>query len=132
MVNPVIFVRKRSKIQTKKSGKKNFIPTKAKEAPKKVEAPLPPYLNLKKIGKSWPNVGKKATKAICQLLVKKLFAKIVGIAPFKTSKVALIIPYLQPKALAKFVWVIDLEPISLTSTFFILPIRKAVGIEPKR
>jgi len=103
LVRPVIFVREKIKIQTTNSGRKNLIPIKAKEAPKKVEAPLPPCLNLKNIGKSWPKVGKKATKIICQLLIKKLFAKRVGTAPFKTSKIPLIIPYLQPRALAKFV-----------------------------
>jgi len=102
-VRLVIFVREKIKIQRIKSGKKNLIPIRAIEAPKKVEAPLPPCLNLKNIGKSCPKVGKKATKIICQLLVKKLFAKRVGIAPFKTSKIPLIIPYLQPRALAKFV-----------------------------
>jgi len=66
------------------------------------------------------------------LLVKKLFAKRVGITPFKTSKIPLIIPYLQPKALAKFVSVIDFEPIFLISIPFDLPIKKAVGIEPKK
>jgi hypothetical protein len=73
-----------------------------------------------------------ATRMICQLLVKKIFPKKVGRNPLKTSKIPPTIPYLHPKALAKFVSVIDFEPISLTSTPLAFPIKKAVGIEPKR
>jgi hypothetical protein len=51
LVNPVILVRAKIKNQRIKRGKKNLIPIRAKDAPKNVEAPLPPCLNFKKIGR---------------------------------------------------------------------------------
>jgi len=49
-VRPAVLVMKKIRIQIKNKGKKNFGPNKTREAPKNVEAPLPP-LNLKKTGK---------------------------------------------------------------------------------